>query len=126
MEGIDIGAIIVKYWLEFLLAAFGAIMTAWCKKLKDKLKTKVESEKIKEDAIVEGLKAVLHDILFQICEDYVELGYIPIDKMEKLKNREKIIYKAYNGLNGNSTGTDIHEAFNSLPFKNPDDKEDEA
>lgn len=122
----ELKMLIVKYWLEFLLAGFGAIMTAWCKHLKNKLKAKVESEKIKEDAIVEGLKAVLHDILFQICEDYIELGYIPINKVEKLKNREKIIYKAYNGLHGNSTGTDVHEAFNALPFKNPDEKEDEA
>lgn len=112
---------VVKYWLEFLFAAFGTIMVAWVKKLQAKLKQK----QIEQDAIVEGMKAILHDMLWQICEKYIDLGYIPLNELEKLKKREKMIYKAYNGLNGNSTGTDIHEAFNKLPFKNPDEEEDE-
>ena len=119
MEGL--AGFIVKYWLEFLFAAFGGVMVAWVKKLQAKLKQKQKEQ----DAVVEGMKAMLHDILFQICEKYIELGYIPINEAEKIKNREKMVYKAYNGLNGNSTGTDMHEAFNELPFKNPDDKEEE-
>lgn len=112
---------VVKYWLEFLLAAFGGIMTAWCKKLKGKLKEK----QIEQDAIVEGMKAILHDLLFQICEKYLELGYIPVRESEKIMKREKKIYKAYKGLNGNDTGTDIHEKFSELPVKSPEKEDDE-
>ena len=111
---------VVKYWLEVLFATFGAIMTAWVKKLQGKLKQK----QIEQDAIVEGMKAILHDLLYQMCEKYLELGYIPVRESEKIMKREKKIYKAYNGLHGNDTGTDIHEKFVDLPIRSPE-KEDE-
>ena len=125
--------LIIQYWLETLLGTLTAIMGFWVKKLKDKLKEKKEKEKaelkakeVEYEALVEGVKAILHDMLFQICEEYIELGYIPFNVVEKVKNREKMIYKTYNeGLHGNSTGTDVHNAFNALPIKAIEEEEDE-
>lgn len=110
-----------KYWLETLFGVMSAILFGWVKILRDKLKAK----QTEQDALVDGMKAILHDMLFQICENYIELGYIPLNEVEKIKNREKMIYEAYRGLNGNSTGTDIHEAFNDLPFKSTREGDEE-
>lgn len=110
-----------KYWLEVLFGVLSAILFGWVKDLQNKLKTK----QTEQDALVEGVKALLHDKLFQICEDYIKLGYIPLDDAEKVKNREIKVFKAYDGLHGNSTGTDIHEAFNELPFKSTREGDEE-
>lgn len=107
---------VIEYWLEFLFGGMVAVLGTWCRSLTKKLKEK----QIKEDALYTGIRAILHDMLFQTCEKYISLGYIPIEEAEKIVNREKITYEAYTGLNGNGTGTEIHNRFVSLPYKNSD------
>lgn len=100
---------IITYWLEALFGAMLATMGVWIKKLQNKLK--------QQDAVTEGLKAILHDMLFQLCEKYLALGYIPVEESEEVLTREKVIYDAYSGLHGNSTGSDVHKNFRNLPIK---------
>ena len=104
---------IIEYWIEFLFGIFGTVMIAWVKTLQTKLKKKQEEQ----DALREGMKAILHDMLFQLCEKYLALGYIPVAEAEDILDRAKVIYKAYKGLKGNGTGTTLYEKFVALPIK---------
>lgn len=113
---------ITKYWLEFLFATFGGIMIAWCKKLQTKLKQKQKEQ----DALIEGVKAILHDMLFQICEKYLTLGYIPVDEADDVITRLDMVYNAYTALNGNGSGTTVYTNTKALPIKsNKSTKEEE-
>ena len=103
---------IMNYWLEALFGGFITVLGVWCSVLKKKLK--------EETALKKGIREVFHGMLFQICEEYIALGYIPIEDAEEIRNREQAIYEAYTALKGNGTGTDIHNRFTALPFKNPD------
>ena len=104
---------IIEYWLEFLFGALIAIMGAWCKGLQDKLKKK----QVEQDALKEGMKAILHDMLFQICEKYLALGYIPVDESEDILDRGAVVWKAYSGLGGNGTGESVYTRFLNLPIR---------
>lgn len=121
-------------WLDFLLIIFSSIMSVWCAVLTDKLKKKQqekddeleqeeqeeEQKQQQEDALKEAVKAILHDLLFQLCETYLALGYIPVDESEKVRARGKVLWKGYSGIGGNSTGEDIYNEFTKLPTRNPD------
>lgn len=116
MEGL--GSFIIKYWLEFLFAAFGGIMVAWCKKLQAKLKQKQKEQ----DALQQGMIALLHNQLKLLCNQYLSLGYIPVEDATEILDDVRKLYEAYHGIGGNGTGTTIYEKFKALPIKNP--KED--
>lgn len=96
----------LQYWLEFL---FGTVITGltFCynrlsKKFKD------------QEAIKEGLIAILHDRLFQSGMDFIEKGEITISALDNFEG----IYTAYHSLGGNGTGTEIYERVRELPLKN--------
>lgn len=113
----------IQHWLETISIAVSGGMLAWVKSIAKEATEKQKREQAKQEAIEDAVIIILHDMLFQICEEYIELGYIPLDKVEKVKNREKKIYKAYSeGLHANSTGTDMHNAFNALPFKSDEEE----
>ena len=106
---------IVQYWLEFLFGIFSMGMVAWCGRLHEKLKQR----QAEQDALKEGMKAILHDKLFQICNTYLSLGYIPVENSEEILDNAKMIYEAYHGVGGNGTGTAIYERFAKLHIRNP-------
>ena len=73
-----------------------------------------------QEAIKDGMIAILHDRLFQSCNQYLEMGYIPLDKAEEILDNLKIIYDAYHSLGGNGTGTEIYNRTIKLPLKKED------
>lgn len=100
---------IIKYWLETIFGLALAGLSFCIKILQRKLK--------KQEAIQQGLLAILHDRLFQECNQYLSQGYIPLDKAEEILDNLKIIYDAYHSLGGNGTGTSIYERTINLPLK---------
>ena len=87
---------IIKYWLEF---GFG-LLTA-CVGFGFKLMSaKMKARKKEDDAIKEGVLALLH-------------GKIADDEM---KNME-YLYNGYHALGGNGTGTELYERIQKLPLK---------
>lgn len=106
---------LIKYWLEALFGGLLTFMIAWCKSLQNKLKKK----QAEQDALKEGMKAILHDMLFQLCEKYLMLGYIPVEESEEVLARGKVLWEAYSGLDGNGTGEKIYTRFTNLPIRNP-------
>ncbi|MBE5886776.1 MAG: hypothetical protein E7284_10280 [Lachnospiraceae bacterium] len=104
---------LIKYWLEFLFGLAIAGLSFCTKKLFSKLKKK----NIEDEAIKAGMIAILHDRLFQTCNQYLELGYIPLEKAEEILDNLRILYEAYHALGGNGTGTDIYNRTIKLPLK---------
>lgn len=88
----------------FTLISGGIIV--WCKDLSKKKK-----------ALKSGLLAILHDRLFSICNQYLAMDYIPVEKSEEILDNAKIIYDAYHNLGGNGTGTTIYKKFMKLQVR---------
>ncbi len=112
---------ILKYWIEFILGLAVAGLSFCIKKLFGKFK-----KKSTEDAAIKaGMVAILHDRLYQTCNYYLELGYIPLptEKAEEILDNLKILYDAYHALGGNGTGTDIYNRTKKLPLKKVEETE---
>lgn len=95
----------------FTLISGGIIV--WCKDLSKKNKER----KTEQEALKSGLLAILHDRLFSICNQYLAMDYIPVEKSEEILDNAKIIYDAYHSLGGNGTGTAIYEKFIKLQVR---------
>lgn len=96
---------IITYWVEFL---FGAAITglSFCyNRLKNRFR--------EQDAIKEGLVAILHDRLFQSGMYFLNKGEITVRELDNIEG----IYKAYHNLGGNGTGTEIYERVMELELK---------
>jgi hypothetical protein len=96
----------LDYILKYLLGVIlGAVIT-WCSVYFKKQK------KIKD-----GVLAMLHDRLYQLCNEYIERGYCTVDERKNLE----YLYSAYHGLGGNGTGTDLYNNSTKLPYNPPDE-----
>lgn len=100
---------IVKYWAQWLFGIVAAGLTAAYRNLSKKIKAQKEENK----AIKDGLLAILHDRLYQVCTHYIEIGYIDLSA---LKNAE-YLYESYHALGGNGTGTELYTRAKALPIK---------
>ena len=96
---------IVKYWLEFFFSGVLALLGAGYRKLNLKLK---EQGKMKE-----GILAILHDRLYQVCRFYIHQGWIDVESMKNVE----YLCDSYHDLGGNGTGTELYNRVNSLPIK---------
>ena len=101
---------ILQYWLEVIFGAIASIAVLNCKRLRGRITRK----RAEQEALKAGMVAILHDRLFQLCNNYLALGYIPVDKSEEILDNINIIYNAYHCLGGNGTGTDIYNKFKKL------------
>lgn len=104
---------ITEYWLEFIFGLVIAGLSFCIKVIFKKLKKKNDEDV----AIKAGMVAILHDRLFQTCNYFLELGYIPLEKAEEILDNLRILYEAYHALGGNGTGTDIYNRTIKLPLK---------
>lgn len=65
----------------------------------------------------DGVLAMLHDRLYLICTHYIKMGYIDTDGLDNVG----VIYRAYHGLKGNGTGTNLYKRICALPIKEGDE-----
>lgn len=100
---------IIKYWVEFGFGIVVSIMGYVVKAIHD--------WKDEQDAIKNGVVAILHDRLYQVCQHFIELGYIPLDELKNIEH----LYLAYKELGGNGTGKVIYERVCALPIKESED-----
>lgn len=101
---------IMEYWVQWLLGLMGTAFLAVLAYLKGYLK--------RQKALEEGVKALLHDRLFQDCHQHTKRGWI---SYEELKNMQHI-YEAYHGLGGNGAGTTVFEEVSRLPKHKPEEE----
>ena len=109
-----ISQLFINYWVEVLFGILCSATAVWCKTLQNKLKQK----QIEQDSLKAGMIAILHDRLLNACEKYLSLGYIPVDESAEALSNVKIIYEAYHGIGGNSTGTTVYNKFLELRIMN--------
>lgn len=101
---------VIKYWLEVV---FGLALTGlgWGYK---ELRKRQKAEKKRQDAVEEGMLALLHNQLFQTGMAYISRGWVTSSEME---NYERMYVAYHDGLDGNGTGTQIYERVMELPMK---------
>ena len=104
---------IIKYWLQAVFAAILAVLGYFVKKLYGK----INQEVAERTAIKTAMIAMLHDRLFQSCQYFIKLGYIPLDDSERVLDNLNMLYNAYSALGGNGTGTAIYNRAKELPLK---------
>lgn len=102
---------ITEYWLEALFSVILTVLSFSMKKLFSRVKKEVEEQK----CIKEGLVSILYDRIYQLCNTYIQQGWCSIEDRRNLE----YLYKAYNKLGGNGTGTELHEKVKALPISPP-------
>lgn len=98
---------IIKYWVLFacgVLATGLTLLWRWGMK-------KVNVQRKRNDAMEEGIRAILHDRLFQVHRYYMAQGFCTLEE----KRNVEYLYKPYHDLGGNGTGETIYEDLMAMP-----------
>ena len=101
---------IKQYWLETLFTAVIGTFSLLIKKLYSKLKQELATQKM----LKEGMLAILHDRLYQLCTKYIDKDEITVDELENLE----YLYLSYHNLGGNGTGTALFNRCKDLKIIN--------
>ncbi len=91
---------IFAHWLEWLFTAVLAVLSWLFKGLRDQL----AEEKLKNEAIAEGVQSLLRESIVTNYNRYTDKGYCPIYAKESMKK----VYKAYHNLGGNDVATELY------------------
>lgn len=103
---------IIKYWVNWLFGIICGGFIALFAFMKNKF--------AKQKALENGMKALLHDKLFQESKIYIERGWVSFEELDNLS----YVYNAYHELHGNSTGTTAFEEVSKLPKTNKGEEND--
>ena len=103
----DIGHIILEYWLHFLLASLSSFLTYMVLNLKKKFKQFQEREKATEN----GVQALLRNEIIKTYNHYSERGFMPIHERDNINH----LYTQYKNLGGNGTVPKLIEELEELP-----------
>ena len=63
--------------------------------------------------IKDGLLAIMHDRLYQVCTYYIQQGWIDASGLKNLE----YLYQSYHALGGNGTGTELYNRAKALPIR---------
>jgi len=97
---------ICTYWLEVI---FSLVISGLSFAL-SLVVASVKKKSKEQDAVKEGVVAILHDRLFQSGMYFINKGEIGLSE---LRNIERM-YEAYHNLGGNGTGTEVYERVREL------------
>lgn len=112
----EILAYIQAHWVAWLFAAISGALGIGYKILAARIKryrAEQAAQRAEQEALKEGVLALLHDRLYQGCRYHIHNGEISDDEM---KNME-YLYNGYHVLGGNGTGTELFERIKKLPLK---------
>lgn len=108
-----IAEFIKQYWFEFLFALFTGFLGLCYKNLKEELKRRINEQ----EAVKQGVVALLRQALYDSYNKWSERGYCLIYAMEVAKK----IHEQYHALGGNDVGTELYERLKELPTVLPED-----
>ena len=101
---------IKRYWLEFAFTLVVSTLSLVVKRLYTKFKQEIATQRL----LKEGMLAILHDRLYQLCTSHIDNGCITVDELENLE----YLYNSYHNLGGNGTGTSLFERCKTLKITN--------
>ena len=104
---------ILRFWIEFLMGGIIAVLSFALKRIS----TAIKNERKEQRLLKEGVLALMHDRLYQLCHEHITEGTIEVDAMKNVE----YIYKSYHALGGNGTGTELYERVTKLPIKSKED-----
>ena len=97
-----------SHWIEWLFTAVLAVLS-WLFK---EMKTQLAEEKVKNEAIAEGVQSLLRESIVNNYNRYTDKGYCPIYAKESVKRA----YKAYHdGLGGNDVASELYRKLLEMP-----------
>lgn len=99
---------------DWIKAAIGAVVTAVAAGLTAAVKhlyTKQKAQCERQEAVEDGVKALLHDRIYQGYADCERKGYATVEDIENLD----YLYRPYHALGGNGTGTELFERVKKMP-----------
>lgn len=76
------------------------------------IKEAIRELRVNQEISDSGLRALLHDGLYQSCTTYLQNGQISTSELENIGQ----IYNSYHNMGGNGTGTRIYERVCQLPI----------
>lgn len=95
---------IIKYWVGWAMGLLAALIAY--------LWQQAQRERRTQKAIQDGVKALLRDRIIQMYSICKSKGYCTLQERESLQS----LYTAYHdGLQGNSTVTDVYNAMRGMP-----------
>lgn len=100
---------IIKYWLEFLFSTILALIGLGYKLLKNRQ----DIQEKKNNAIENGVQALLRNELIRRYREYETKGEISIIDKENIEH----LFNEYKNLGGNGTVAKMYEEMLSLPIK---------
>lgn len=95
-----------EYWLEVVFGLVLALLGACYRTLSSRIKKKL----LEQDAVKEGVLAILHDRLYSECEALIHRGECDVESMKNVE----YLYNSYHALGGNGTGTQLFERVKNL------------
>jgi len=98
---------IIKYWLEALFASVTAVIGYALKRIW----TKQKQQTVRQLAMEDGLKALLHDRIYQSYVDCEHKGFASLKDLENMG----YLYPPYSALGGNGTGAELFERMKKMP-----------
>lgn len=91
---------IQAHWLEWLFAAICTFL-AWGYRT---VSAQLKEEKAKNEAISQGVQALLRESIVSAYNKYSDKGFCPIYAKESIKKA----YKAYSALGGNDVASELY------------------
>ncbi|WP_333603531.1 hypothetical protein [Lactobacillus acetotolerans] len=77
----------------------------------------IRHKKEQQDAMKNGVLAMLHHELYVECSTYINQGYITTSKLDDLN----YIFRSYKALGGNGTGEILYNRASKLDIRKDDD-----
>ncbi len=109
-----------EHWMEWLFTAcLAGLAWGWRKAWKT-VSSKLAEEHARNEAIAEGVQALLRDRLISEYNHALKKGYAHIYDKENFEN----MYKQYHNLGANGVMDDIRETYRLLPTEKEDKDED--
>jgi hypothetical protein len=101
---------------DWVKTSIGAIAAAFITGMSAAIKhlwTKQKCQSARQDAVEDGVKALLHD---RIYSGYAECECKGFASVDDIKNLE-YLYRPYHDLGGNGTGTELFERVKKMPVE---------
>lgn len=107
-------------FLTALLSGLAGWLLATIKNVTTKAATEKREDQAELDALKDGVRALLHNKLFDYYREYQDASFIPAAIWKEIDR----VYEAYHSLGGNHTGSRIYESLKAKPI-DPDNIRDE-